>query len=234
MTVRKAKGEQVDERHIRKHKGDVFRMAAMLTPENKVQLPNTIKTDMQAFADTIGIPYLKGGQSFAMEICKQLFDLSKLFEQIQNIEIVAKSCRIFAEQEIEYRKEEHPELTVDQVLQDTIDTCIIIAKRGGGNEDEKSKFTQLQKGIIAFGTGFLMSGNFRIDDAVVATAKVAYLATKLLYNNLKPIKYYKGEDIKNMIIENQDWNFLNRLKRQPDKSSFYYWHQTIQLLTYVK
>ncbi len=34
-----------------------------------------------------------------------------------------------------------------------------------------------------------------------------------------------------MSIENQDWNFLNRLKRQPDKSSFYYWYKTVQLLT---
>ena len=187
---------------------------------------------LTAFApSTIGIPYMKGGQSFAMEICKQLFDLSKLFEQIQNIEIVAKSFRTFAEQEIEYRKKESPDLTTDQVLRDTIDTCLVIAKRGGGSADEKSKFAQLQKGIIAFGTGFLMSGNFRIDDAVVATAKVGHLAAKLLVNDLTPIQYYKGEDIKPLNIENPDLNFLNRLKRQPDKSSFYYWYHTVQLLT---
>ena len=187
---------------------------------------------LTAFApNTIGIPYEKGGQSATMEICKQLFDLSKLFEQISNIETVAASFQTFAKQEIEYRRDSYPDLTREQVLQDTINTCLIITKRERGNKDEKAKFTQLQKGIIAFGTGYLMSGNFRIDDAIVAAAKVAHLATKLLMNDLSPIKHYSGEDIKTLNIENQDWNFLNRLKKQPEKSSFYYWYYTVKLLT---
>ena len=190
---------------------------------------------LTAFApNTNGIPYKKGGQSATMEICKQLFDLNKLFEQISDIEVVAKGFQIFAKQEIEYRKETHPDLTPEQVLQDTIDTCLIITKRERGNSDEKAKFAQLQKGITAFGTGYLMSGNFRIDDAVVASAKVAHLAAKLLTNDLSPINHYNGEDIKQLNIENQDWNFLIRLKRQPDKSSFYYWYHTVQLLTQGK
>jgi hypothetical protein len=106
-----------------------------------------------------------------------------------------------------------------------------LAKRELGTVDEKAKFKELQNGIIAFGTGFLMSGNFRIDDAVPAAARVAYLASKILVNDLLPIDYYKGQDIKELSIEDPDWNFLNRLKRQPDKSSYYYWYQTVKLLT---
>jgi predicted nucleotidyltransferase component of viral defense system len=190
---------------------------------------------LTAFApNTIGIPYEKSGQSTTMEICKQLFDLSKLFEKITSVEVVAESFRLFAKHEIEYRKESHPDLTAELVLNDTIDTCLIFTKRERGNAEEKAKFTQLQRGIIAFGTGYLMSGNFRIDDAIAAAAKIAYLAAKLLVNDLTPIQYYNGEDIKPLNIENQDWNFLNRLKRQPDKSSFYYWYQTVQLLTKEK
>ena len=120
------------------------------------------------------------------------------------------------------------------VLKDTIDTCAILAKRERGNDEEKAKFKELQKGIIAFGTGFLMAGNFRIDDAVPASARIAYLAAKILVNELSPIRYYEGQDIKSLIIEDQDWNFLMRLKRQPDKSTFYYWYQTVQLLTTAK
>lgn len=187
---------------------------------------------LTAFApNTVGIPYMKGKQSFAMEICKQLFDLSKLFDKIENIGIVAESFNRFAQQEIEYRKTEHPDLTVEQVLKDTIDTCLTIAKRGRGNDNEKTNYTQLQKGIVAFGTGFLMSGNFRIDDAVVASAKVAYLASKLLVPDLTPIEYYNGEDIKPLNIEYPDWNFLNPLKKLSDKSAFYYWWKTVELLT---
>ena len=187
---------------------------------------------LTAFApNTVGIPYMKGKQSFAMEICKQLFDLNKLFDNIGNMEVVAESFNRFARQEIEYRKTEHPVLTIEQVLNDTIDTCVIIAKRGRGDETEKSNYTELQKGIVAFGTGFLMEGNFRIDDAIVASAKVAYLAAKLLVNDLTPIEHYNGEDIKPLNIENPDWNFLNPLKRLPDKSAFYYWYQVVKLFT---
>ena len=186
---------------------------------------------LTAFApNTIGIPYEKGGQSTTMEICKQLYDLSKLFEKISNFEVVAKSFQLFTKDEIEYRKESHPDLTPKQVLQDTIDTCLIITKRESGTAEEKAKFAQLQKGIIAFGTGYLMSGKFRIDDAVPASARIAYLATKILVNDLGPLTYYQGQDIKDWNIENPEWNFLNRLKRQPNKSSFYYWYQTVELL----
>lgn len=189
---------------------------------------------LTAFApNTIGIPYYKGSVPFAMEICKQLFDVSKLFEHIQNLEIVAASFNAFAKKEIEYRKKLNPDLalTAKTVLKDSIDTCLIIAKRGTGTGDERKKYADLQRGISAFGTGFLMSGNFRIDDAIPAAARVAYLASKILKNDLKPIEYFQRQDIKELNIENQDWNFLNRLKRQPDKSSFFYWFQAVTLLT---
>ena len=169
-----------------------------------------------------------------MEICKQLFDLSKLFERIENIETVAQSFEIFAKQEIEYRKTEKPDLTPENVLHDTIATCVILAKKGSGTADEKSKFTELQKGIRAFGTGFLMVGNFRIDDAVPAAARIAYLSAKILHKELSPLEYYHGQDIKELTIENQDWNFLNRLKRQANKSSFYYWYKTVELIGKIK
>jgi hypothetical protein len=86
-------------------------------------------------------------------------------------------------------------------------------------------------GSRAFGTGFLMRGNFRIDDAIPASARIAHLAAKLLANDLTPIEYYNGQSVKDLNIEDPNWNFLNRLKRQPDKSSFYYWYHTVRLLT---
>ncbi len=53
MTERKVKGQQIDEKHIRKHKNDLFRMTAMLAPGNVFELPDTIKADMQTFADAV-------------------------------------------------------------------------------------------------------------------------------------------------------------------------------------
>ena len=192
---------------------------------------------LTAFApNTIGIPYFKQGQSFSMEICKQLYDLSKLFGRIQHIETVATSFKAFAEKEIAYRKNGSRSLsfTLEDVLRDTIDTCLLITKKGAGSPEEKSKFDELQRGIKALGTGFLMSGHFRIDDAVSAAARVAYLAAKLLRGDLTPIHPFKDQDIKGLTIEDPTWNFLNRLKRQPDKTGFYYWWETVQLVGDLK
>lgn len=191
---------------------------------------------LTAFApNTIGIPYFKGKnkQSFSMEICKQLFDLSQLFENISSMEVVATSFQEFARKEIAYRNTNNPEfnLTPAMVLQDTIETCAILAKRGGVSNEEKLKFKELQKGIMAFGSNFLMAGNFRIDNAIPASARIAYLSAKILVKDLSPIIYYEVQDINNLTIEDQGWNFLMRLKKQPDKSAFYYWYQTVQLLT---
>lgn len=194
---------------------------------------------LTAFApNTIGIPYFKGRdrQPFSMEICKQLFDLGRLFENIRDMEVVAASFQAFARHGITYRKNgcSEIELTPELVLQDTIDTCVILTKRERGNDDEKAKFKELQRGIIAFGTGFLMTGNFRIDDAVQASARIAYMAAKIMVNDLSPILYFRGQDISHLVIENRDWTFLMRLKKQPDKSAFYYWHQAVQLLAVAK
>jgi predicted nucleotidyltransferase component of viral defense system len=191
---------------------------------------------LTAFApNTVGIPYFKGKdkQPFSMEICKQLFDLSKLFEKIERIETVASSFKLFAKKEIGYRKSLNSELDIthEDVLQDTIDTCLILAKRDSGSADEKIKLAKLQKGIKAFGTGFLMQGNFRIDDAVPAAARIAYLCAKILKNDLTPIVHFTGQNIKELTIENPDWNVLNKLKRHPDKSAFYFWYKTVELLT---
>lgn len=190
---------------------------------------------LTAFApNTIGIPYFKGkdNQPFSMEICKQLFDLGKLFESIENMSVVANSFHAFAKQEIDFRQNENSEvkLTPEKVLLDIIDTCIILSKRGGGTNEEKEIFLRLQKGINSFGTGYLMSGNFRIDDAVAASSRVALLCAKILTENLNPIEKFQNQDIKKLIITDTKWTFLNKLMRFPDKSSYFYWYQAVKLL----
>jgi hypothetical protein len=206
--------------------------------ETRINVPSVdaITGDkLTAFApNTTGIPYAKGKdqQPFAMEICKQLFDLGRLFEHIVNLEIVADSFHAFAQQEIEYRRQDNSDhvITPKNVLQDTIGTCLIIAKRGHGSEDEIAKFTELQNGIKALDSGYLMSGHFRIDDAIPAAGRVAYLATKILANDLSPIAFYQRQEIQNLNIEEKGWKFLNRLNRLPDKTGFYYWYQAVQIL----
>ncbi len=53
LSERKAKGEKIDKNKIVKHKTDIFRLAAMLTPDNEFELPKTIKDDLQKFANMV-------------------------------------------------------------------------------------------------------------------------------------------------------------------------------------
>ncbi|HNW10851.1 MAG TPA: hypothetical protein PKI71_05740 [Candidatus Rifleibacterium sp.] len=75
-----------------------------------------------------------------------------------------------------------------------------------------------------------MNGIFRIEEAISAAGRVAYLAAKILKNDMSRMSFYNNQDIKELNIEDREWNFLNALKRQPDKSTFYYWYQVVQLL----
>lgn len=191
---------------------------------------------LTAFApETVGIPYYKGDRLFTMEICKQLFDLGKLFENITDMSIVKASFSAFAKAELSYRSSDEDfnkrSLTETDVLWDAINTCAFIARRERNlTAESKKKFADLNLGIRSFGSAFLMTGNFRIEEALAASARVAYLNALLLQSEITEIEYYDGQDIGELTIEKADWAFLNRLKRQPDKSIFYYWYKAVALL----
>jgi hypothetical protein len=53
ITERIAQGSKEDSKQLRKHKGDVFRLAVMLTENDVFELPENIKVQMQAFANEI-------------------------------------------------------------------------------------------------------------------------------------------------------------------------------------
>jgi hypothetical protein len=52
-TKRKADGEQVDDKQIKKHKGDVFRLSTLLAADDTFELPDSLKADLQTFANTV-------------------------------------------------------------------------------------------------------------------------------------------------------------------------------------
>jgi len=53
LTNRKASGEQVDSKNIRKHKNDVFRLATLLTAESRISLSASIMVDMTDFLEAM-------------------------------------------------------------------------------------------------------------------------------------------------------------------------------------
>jgi hypothetical protein len=53
LTARKAGGEAVDTRSIRKHANDTMRLSQLLAPDGAVQINENIATDLQRFLDGI-------------------------------------------------------------------------------------------------------------------------------------------------------------------------------------
>ena len=53
LSERKAAGEKVNSKDIKKHKNDVFRLFQILSPELRVDLPEVVATDMARFLDAL-------------------------------------------------------------------------------------------------------------------------------------------------------------------------------------
>lgn len=87
---------------------------------NSVKVPSVgdiLGDKLTAYApNTTGIPYIKNGNDASMEIIKQLYDIARLFEKVDNLDITTKSFEKIAEVELSYRKlENNPKLIFEDV-----------------------------------------------------------------------------------------------------------------------
>ena len=53
LNRRKDEGERVDSKTVKKHKNDIFRLFQILSPELRIDLPESISQDMQCYLDAI-------------------------------------------------------------------------------------------------------------------------------------------------------------------------------------
>ena len=49
LTERKAKGGQIDSKHIKKHKNDIITLSDLLQPDTRVDLPKSVRNDFAKF-----------------------------------------------------------------------------------------------------------------------------------------------------------------------------------------
>lgn len=194
----------------------------------KVPCVNSILGDkMTAFApNTTGIPYNKGKH---IEIIKQLHDVGKLIDKMDNLSLVNASFQAIVQKEIVYRN-----LTISpqDVCDDIVNTALLIARREKNTGIDKMKMTEIQSGINGF-KNYLIYGRFLIEDAIIASAKAALLATMIKHNRLEQFNLYENQDLTSLEITHTDYNFLNRFKKTL-KPAFYYWYQALLYNDHVK
>ncbi|MGN6416648.1 MAG: nucleotidyl transferase AbiEii/AbiGii toxin family protein [Pseudobacter sp.] len=197
----------------------------------RVPCINSITGDkMVAFAPcTTGVPYFVRKER---EIIKQLFDVGNLFDHIDDVELVRKAYHTAATAEIQYRAERGI-TSVDQVLQDTIDTAMLLAigqKSTPGNEE---KLKELITGINQFTHFVFDKKGYKLEDALLSTAKAAYLAAYILKEESGPLLRFDKTtfDMKASLITHSEYNFLNKkIKFVKSGEALFYWFNTIKLL----
>lgn len=199
------------------------------SPAQLVRVPSVesiIGDKLTAFAPrTTGIPYGKGKE---VEIVKQLFDVSVLFDEIQNIEAIARSYAATVAKELVYRQMSQPPA---EVLRDTIQTALVMAqyKINPTKISDQEAIKELLVGIHGF-ANFLIGTRFNIDTAVTAAAKAAYLAARLIVEDYSALPRYNDQPVAGLrVTDNPQLIFLNKLRSTPE--AMFFWQQTVQLLT---
>lgn len=188
---------------------------------------------MTAFAPaTIGIPYIlertdkETGEIIKTEknteILKQLFDIGRLYDHIDNFELVKNAYTRIAKQEAHYRKNKY---TVEDVLRNTFQTALKLCRIDlqGFVEDEESE--ALRKGIGSVGS-FLFAGRLTYDEVKILAAKAALLSIMISKNiDIPDISdyQYSTSTVETMTDDLLPRGFgsLNKLKRINPECFFY-------------
>ncbi len=96
----------------------------------------------------------------------------------------------------------------------------------------KHIFSEIETGLRGF-RQFPIKESFRIEEAIAASSKVAFIAAKLLKADNSPILTPPSNLQRNDWLipsENRNYNFLNRRLRGVDPQAQFYWYKTLQLL----
>lgn len=175
---------------------------------------------LTAFAPkTTGILYSKGRP---VEIIKQLFDVAFLIGNISDLDILRKSYEKVVAEELAFR---NLDITAEQVLADTQEACFVLSTRDTKSEE----FKHLQTGISNF-TNFTII-RFNIEEAITATAKVAYLAEIIKTESTTKIERFSNPlEVRDLSIESAPYNRLNKLKKS-NPEAFFYWYKALEIFS---
>jgi hypothetical protein len=177
---------------------------------------------LTAFAPhTAGIQF---GQNKELEIAKQLFDVAALFDISEDMGWISSAHEAIAAKELVYRGLD--DLSSRDVLLDTFNTACMIGTRGSLSAPDEYK--ELVDGIAKL-RGFIYSGYFSQDNAILCASKAAVLAALVLNQEKAIVRFEKGLDLSFWNIPNPKFNKLNKLKKT-NPEAFFYFYRAIEIL----
>ena len=194
-------------------------------PPSNVSVPSfddILGDKLTAFApNTTGIPYQKNGHSQTMEIIKQLYDIGYLFDNVEDLSVIAKTFNEYVITESGYKGlNVNPEDVVDDVFK----TSLLLGTKG---KEGKGNYPALLAGITQI-RQFIFSESYYLDKAITHSAKASYLAMAISKKIPLLEKYVEPGQIKDWIIEQPFYTRLNKLKKS-NPEAFFYWFKTYKL-----
>jgi hypothetical protein len=200
---------------------------SMVGEPNKVLVPSVddiLGDKLTAFApNTTGIPYYKGDRDCSLEIIKQLYDIGRLFDKVENLDITTQAFQKIATVELSYRG-----LADDKkvIFDDIRATALCLATRG---IEGVGNFDMLTQGISRI-KSFMFQNKYPLERAMEDAAKAAYLAT-CIEKGVTHLNKYSGNpaELANLTLPSTLTSRLNKLRRT-SPVALYYWIQTGNLL----
>lgn len=144
------------------------------------RLESLLADKLTAFAPgTIGVPLTA---QFSQQVIKQLFDIAQLYDQAQELSILAEDNQNAFQAEARYRgfTGSYSDY-LDDVIQAAFHLCALDLK--GAPKDSNEENRLYRRGIVQLGN-HLVSVPFRLPEAKVAAAKAARLAMLLKASDL--------------------------------------------------
>lgn len=193
---------------------------------NRVWVPSVgdiLGDKLTAFApNTTGIPYFKktskGDRDCSLEIVKQLYDVARLYDKVENLTVTSQAFNKISSVELSYRG-----LPDDKsiIFEDVRQTALCLATRGKegiGNVD------MLISGMSRI-KPFMFRRKYSLENAVEDAAKAAYLATALEKGVTELVRYDGNQaSIANLELPSTITTRINKLKRQAPGAYFYWYH----------
>ena len=185
---------------------------------------NSILADkLTAFApDTIGVSLSAepGHRPKRVEVIKQLYDISNLFDKADDIECIKATYQTIAEHEIKIKS---LDITPEDTLKNSEYYAYLIGHAGQINEPV---YTTISKGYKDFNK-FVSDLSFDENLAISAAAKVAYLIKTMMDDKYDLIKYDNSVDMTSWEISDQKYLKFNEYKYS-NPEAFFYWIKAIE------
>ena len=184
---------------------------------------------LTAFApNTCGVPYYKGTHNSTINVAKQLHDVGRLFDAVEDIATTAETFKAIAVVELSSYRGKGEDLSI--VYDDIRNTALALATRG--KVDPNKDFELLKEGVDKL-KSHIYIGRYTLDMAINDAAKAAYLATAIQYGYNK-IEKYSGNvsDVMNMTISPIISKEVTKIRRG-NPAAYYYWCKISQILQEV-